>query len=276
MRSLHRSGNNARAFSGNSSDGRSRVRRVALFAPIYSDEQRDSIAAAIVECRQGVKVARDAVRLAAAGELESVTSGERLEAFEIPLTTAQALARDERKRRSGEAVPEWIRGKGTDAAIDELAVRLVAIASHELTRIERQRADNRDLDRARKAGQVLREARALVRGDAPKQGSAQRGARRGEAPTDGSAASGAAGLVQDMREHYSGEASHENGESPDEPMTETNPEGRAHTHESDETTDETGSRINTGAGSAQDARERMRAELGIAGDGANPDGERDT
>ena len=233
---------------------------MAQFAPVYSAEQKDSIAAAIVDGRQGVKCARDAVTLAERGELVSAASGETLDAFVMPLTTAQALARDERKRRKGESVPDWIRSKGTDAAIEELGVRLVAIASHEIGRVERQSEGKRDLDRARKAGQVLREARALVRGEAPKQGSAQRRARAGDAPDDESAASAAASLVQALRESKAGEAPHMDEESPESADTETS---ATREHERPDA-ESARSGINAHAGSAQDARERMRERIGLA------------
>lgn len=242
------------------------------FAPVYGDEQRASIACAIVEARQGITCARDAIELAAAGELESVTRpGEKLAAFTMPITTARKLAGEDRKRRAGESVPAWIREKGTDAAIEELAVKLAAIAAHELAAIERVTQPKRDLDRARKAGQILREARALVRGEAPRQGSAQRKARAGDPPSDGSAAAGAAQLVAALRDSRRGDS--HGHETDHETETETGTsEAHAPEHEQSET-DERG--INGRAGSAQ-ARAELAGELGIdPTDLATLDAERD-
>lgn len=228
-----------------------------LLTPKYSDAQRDSMAICIVERRQGVKVANDAVKLAAAGELENVLTGEKLAAFDMPLTTARAYASAEKKRRSGSEVPAWIRDKTTDEAIDELATRLVGIAAHEVERIMRQNGKNRDLERARKAAQILREARALVRGDAPKQGSAHRKARKGDAPEDGTAAAGAASMVQQLRESKQGASPHE-----------TPPHTNGDTNGQDQPTEpharEDAGGIIGGATSAHDTRRRELAKaIGI-------------
>lgn len=251
---------------------------MAQFAPVYSDDQKDSIAAAIVDKRQGVKVARDAVRFAAAGQLVSVQTGEPLEPFTMPLTTAQALARDERNRRKGEHVPDWIRERGTDQAIEELGVRLVAIAAHEINRVSKQAEGKRDLDRARRAGQVLREARALTRGDAPKQGSAQRQARKGQAPEGDDATSAAAQLVQALRDEKRGETPH----TDDTRAESAHGDGDGTSTHDEPTHDGDAGGINADAGAAQREREAMAAELGIsthAGAGTEtgegPDVERD-
>lgn len=235
--------------------------RVPAFDEIYNDEQRDSIAVAVVEGRQGVKVARDAMQLAARGELVSVKTGETLAAFTMPITTVRKLAGDERKRRTGNDVPAWIRDKGTDEAVTELGLRLTAIAYHEITHIERQKPGKRDLDKARKAGQILREARALDRGDAPKQGSAQRRARAGERPDGTDAASGAAALVHELRSVKQGEGPQANGQGPEQGDTETD-RPTTHAHEQGEA-DEAGMNGETSEAQTREARERMRAELGI-------------
>lgn len=112
----------------------------------------------------------------------------------------------ERRRRQGKDVPPWVREKGNAASIDELATKLIGIAATEVDAIERAPRGKRDLDRARKAAQMLREAQALDMKQAPSRSGAMRAAAEGKTPeTNGTAEAGAAGAIAAMNETRRGE-----------------------------------------------------------------------
>src|SRR6185436_5206178 len=158
------------------------------FAKVWPDDLREAIIAAVLD--RGATV-REAVKLAVSGRLASVERpSEKVDVPKIKGASSQEIERRllanaytwtsaAKRERQGATVPEWIANDGPEKAIDQLASRMVAVAAGEVRRIEKSRVGERDLDRLRKAGQVLREARALVRGEAPTRSPRARDANNG-------------------------------------------------------------------------------------------------
>jgi hypothetical protein len=122
-------------------------------APVYTDEQRDAIASAWND--RGVRPASRVVELAAAGELTR-PDGSKLDAFAVPEGTVRSLARHARKRRRGDVASRLADETPRDA-VENLRRRLVAVADHELQRLERaQRTKPRDAIDVEQLRQVSR------------------------------------------------------------------------------------------------------------------------
>ena len=119
------------------------------FSSKYSDEQRAAVVAAFVD---GGMTAPAVVDLASAGQLEH--DGEQLGRFEMPASTVRSLARDARRRRSGEMRSELANAAPADA-LENLRQRLVSATDHEMRQIERRQ----------RAGKVVKgeELRQLAR-----------------------------------------------------------------------------------------------------------------
>lgn len=129
------------------------------FAPVYSDEQREAIATAYEDRK--IRPAKRVCELAAAGDLEH--RGAKLDPFTVPENTVRDLARDLRKRRTGERTSQLAALEPRDA-IEALRRRLVNAADAMLDDLEqkvKKDAGTADPERLRQITRAVREAAAL-------------------------------------------------------------------------------------------------------------------
>lgn len=235
---------------------------MAPFDPKYSRQQKLSLAVAIVEGRQGIKTAQQAVDLLAAGELEDVDTGERIDPVDMRLETARTLARNEKKRRAGNVEEGELAGQSTDAAVDQMVRKLARIAADEIFHVQRARKGKRDLKRAKEAGQLLQIVRAVDRGAVPTQSQKFRDAKT-PAPAE-PASTRAAAMVADLNRRKGTSADpRETNDLQDTPAVHERTQApQAETEPKTEQTDENGEGgILRDAGDARGWREvRERAE----------------
>jgi hypothetical protein len=102
------------------------------FSSKYSDEQRAAVVAAFVD--RGI-TAPTIMDLASAGKLEH--DGEQLAPFEMPASTVRSLARDARRRRSGEMRADLANAAPGDA-LEDLRRRMIRAIDHEMKQVERR------------------------------------------------------------------------------------------------------------------------------------------
>jgi hypothetical protein len=172
--------------------------RMGRFTPRYSGAQRRGIVRAVVD---GGMSCPEAVAAASEGLIPHPDhEEERLPAYTFDVGTLRQYAREERRRRTGDKVPAWISDGEPDEVIDRLARRTLAIAAQEIGRQERKAAP--DLARLKGANAVLREARALIRGEAP----SKAGTRTTTPKGPGDATDAAHELAQRVREVRAGQA----------------------------------------------------------------------
>jgi hypothetical protein len=167
----------------------------------YSTDMKDAIARAVIERKM---TPREAIAAAKAGELP----GHR-EPFDMTLSSAQHVARQERRRRAGRELTAKQQGSPDDR-LELLVGRQLAMIEHATTLMERKARGNRfaaeDLEKGRKLTAWTREAQALVGRVAPSKHTG-RAARKTEAAGEPSSATESAaaqpsGLVAQMtRDH---------------------------------------------------------------------------
>jgi hypothetical protein len=126
------------------------------FNPRYSDREREAVVEAYEDRR--IRPARRVAELAAAGELEF--DGERLEAFEIPVSTVRSLARDARRRRTGEPPSDLLTESPRDA-VEALRRQLINTADEMLKAENRKKPERRDPERVRQIARAAREIASL-------------------------------------------------------------------------------------------------------------------
>lgn len=127
------------------------------FEPVYTDEQREAMAAAYVD--RGIRPARAVVELAERGEL-----AEGLAPFKVTggANTVRDCARKLRDRRAGRLASEAAKSNPRDA-VEALRVRLLSAIDHELAEVEKaqKRRKPADPEQLRQLGRALREAAAV-------------------------------------------------------------------------------------------------------------------
>lgn len=125
------------------------------FEAVYTDAQRDALAIAYEDRR--VRPARLVVDLAERGEL-----AEGLEPFKVHggVNTVRDFARKLRVRRAGEHSSALAKQPPRDA-IETLRRRLVTVCEETLTALEKQKPEQRDVERIRQLGRAIREAAAI-------------------------------------------------------------------------------------------------------------------
>lgn len=131
------------------------------FTVRYTPEQKQALAAAYLD--RGIRPSAAVLELAEQGEL--TLGSEKLPPFTVNPKSFQSLMSDERKRRSGRTRKQIVRIAHIDA-VEDLRQRYVAVADHELRKIEDQQGfrGNKgeiDLERLRQVGRLIREAAAL-------------------------------------------------------------------------------------------------------------------
>jgi hypothetical protein len=119
-------------------------------------------------------------------------SGNTVAPFEVPEDTVRTLARDERRARLGERSTALQDMPHRDA-IEQLRRRLLAVADHELTWLERQQANGKlvNMERVRQIARTIREAASLPGPNdpaPPAPGAKRDGQRNGGATRGGLAA----------------------------------------------------------------------------------------
>lgn len=168
------------------------------FDPKYTDGQKDACAAAVLDGEQlyGRKIVpREAVRMAAAGELHN------LEPFEITLPTVQKAATLLRRQRTGREI-KLRRERGTvEQRLEALTAQRLRILEYEQDRIEakakRTDLSADDLERVKRCGLAEREIRARDVTPASHTGQGARKKTQGEDPPNGDK-QGASPLVRAM------------------------------------------------------------------------------
>jgi hypothetical protein len=132
---------------------------MSRFTPKWNDEQKDALVHAYED--RGIRPLTRVLDLARAGELQH--QGEPLSPFDMPVQTARAHIKAERKRRLGKARSDVASMRHEDA-IDTLRVRLLSAADKLLEKYEKQLAGGRvepDPERLRQITRAVREAASL-------------------------------------------------------------------------------------------------------------------
>lgn len=178
------------------------------FAEQYSAAQKAAVAVAVVDGEKvyGRKIVpREAVRMAAAGELHEIGP------FEISLPTVQKAATRLRHERAGKAI-SWKRERGTvDERLEALTAQRLRILEYEQDRIEakakRRELTAEDLERVKRCGLAEREIRARAITPAARTGTKA----RTETPKDPDPTGGKSDLVKSLereakrRQHQDGD-----------------------------------------------------------------------
>jgi hypothetical protein len=232
------------------------------FDRVWSEDLERAITSAVLDrgmsCPKAVRAALDGQLEVPAPKLEGSTPADLERRL---IASARRWAARERAQRRGDETPGWAEGLPTGGVIEKSLERAAAIAASEVDTIQRQRKGKRDLDRLRKAVQVLRETDALERKAAPTRSSAMRGDKdQSNGPETGE--TNAAALIRLAKETGAGEMPRQD----DRAKGNRDGDGDAHTDTDDRRTD-TGPETETeGRGILRDAdaeRAGAAAELGI-------------
>lgn len=165
--------------------------------PVYTPQQRDALGHAYVDL--GMKP-REIVAAAADGRL--TLHGEKLEPFDVNPVSIATYGKRLLAKRSARSSSNLAALPHRDA-VEQLRARLVTVADEVLTAYERQRAEDRDVERGRQIVRLVREAAALpaATDPTPPAPGAKRDGKREGAETKGGLAGA---LLADHRRTSSG------------------------------------------------------------------------
>jgi hypothetical protein len=139
------------------------IRAMPSFAAVYTPEQREAMAVAIVD--RGIKPARRVVELAAAGEL--TLDGRTLAPFATNENTVRDCARNVRKRRAGELKSDYATMPPRDA-VEAMRRRLLSLADRELAVAESKKRGTVKQELLRQIARTVREVAAIPGPDDPR------------------------------------------------------------------------------------------------------------
>jgi hypothetical protein len=116
---------------------------VTGWTPKYDNAQRGAIEYAYAELR--VRPASRIVAMAAAGELRDGEEGERIPAFEVPLSSAVNIGKLAERRRAGQ-IRAKLKDKAPRDRAELLQARLTCVIDLELERLERRLKAGQEVD----------------------------------------------------------------------------------------------------------------------------------